>query len=66
MNGGSWQRHKSAWQPHDFPASAEWEVVACRKYHIQDADGRLLDEPIGAMFAIRDCSRSHVPAGHSG
>ena len=56
MGGSAWQKHRSAWQPEDFPAREGWVVVACRDYHRQDAHGRPLNEPVGAMWAVRTLS----------
>jgi hypothetical protein len=50
MHGGHWQTHRSGWVPADF--SDEWEVLACRDYHLEDQYGPL-PEPIGCMWAIR-------------
>ena len=52
MQGGAWQEHRSAWLPEDFPAAEGWEVVACRDFHRNDANGSPLPEPCGAMWAV--------------
>jgi len=52
MQGGAWQEHRSAWIPEDFPAVEGWEVVACRDFHRNDANGDPLPEPCGALWAV--------------
>lgn len=52
MQGGAWQEHRSAWTPEDFPAADGWQVVACRDFHRNDANGDPLPEPCGAMWAV--------------
>lgn len=52
MDGTDWQVHRSGWSPEDFP---DWDILACERYHLQDAYGRQLEEPHGAFFAI--CER---------
>lgn len=42
MNGGYWQKHRSAWQPEDFEG---WSVHVWPQWH------RV--EPVGAILAIR-------------
>jgi glycosyltransferase involved in cell wall biosynthesis len=50
MHGGRWQSHRSGWEPAEF--GREWKIVACRDLHVTDQDGRALEEPIGAFWAV--------------
>jgi hypothetical protein len=51
LDGGSWQEHKSGWQPEDFDAS--WSVFASKVFHLTDSMGKVLEEPFGALWAIK-------------
>jgi hypothetical protein len=51
LDGGSWQEHKSGWEPEDFDAT--WEVYAAKVYHRVDNLGRPLEPPAGALWAIK-------------
>jgi hypothetical protein len=42
LNGGYWQKHRSAWQPEDF---LKWKTVQWPKWH--------LTTPVGAILATR-------------
>lgn len=56
MDGGEWQRHRSAWTPDDFKVAAadgrEWQVEVCERFHWTDARGNTLPEPIDAFWAV--------------
>jgi hypothetical protein len=51
LHGGEWQVHKSGWEPKDFDKS--WKIIACKKFHLNDAFGKKLKKPHGAFFAIK-------------
>jgi len=51
LDGGTWQEHKSGWQPGDFDAT--WRIFAAKSYHEADNLGRKFDTPYGAMWAIK-------------
>lgn len=42
LNGGYWQKHRSAWQPEDFP---NWKVHVWDHWHPKNG--------VGAILAIR-------------
>ncbi|MEE1362215.1 MAG: methyltransferase domain-containing protein [Selenomonadaceae bacterium] len=52
LNGADWQEHKSVWTPNDFDDS--WECIVSKDYHKYNNIGELLDEPVGAFFAIKN------------
>jgi hypothetical protein len=51
LDGGAWQEHKSGWQPEDFDVS--WDIYAAKAFHTTDNLGILLDQPYGALWAIK-------------
>lgn len=51
MGGGDWQKHRSGWEPADFPG---WSIVACEHFHSHDVHGTVLEPPFGAFWAILD------------
>jgi len=51
LDGTDWQVHRSGWVPEDFPG---WQSIVCEDFHEEDAYGRPLGEPHGALFAILD------------
>jgi hypothetical protein len=52
MGGVEWQKHRSGWIPADFPPEEGWSIVQCDSFFNKDAYGNLLDQPIGAFWAI--------------
>ncbi len=62
LDGGRWQEHRSGWGPEDFDES--WEVFATREFHTRDSRGNPLEEPFGALWAIRTAAEgARDPAG---
>ena len=55
LGGGTWQEHKSGWQPEDFGDG--WKVFATKKFHIIDTLKKIRKKPVGAIFAIRDLEK---------
>jgi len=55
LDGGEWQAHRSGWSPADF--DDEWQLLACRNYHLLDENDQVLEEPFGALWAVRDFKR---------
>lgn len=51
LDGGSWQEHKSGWQPEDFDEG--WDIYATKVFHTTDSMGRELETPFGAFWAIK-------------
>ena len=51
LDGGAWQEHKSGWQPDDFDDS--WSVFAAKEFHNTDNMGKPLENPFGALWAIK-------------
>ena len=51
MDGGHWQSHRSAWQPSDFPG---WQITVHHGFHVVDANGRSLPQPIDAFWALTE------------
>jgi hypothetical protein len=62
MDGGYWQTHRSGWEPQDF--GEQWDLACCRDFHLVGEDEQPLEEPIGAIWAIRNlgASRAARPA----
>jgi hypothetical protein len=59
MDGGKWQTHRSGWELEDF--GQQWEFVICPDYLHHDEDNQLLDEPMGAFWAIRNLGPAREP-----
>lgn len=59
LNGAAWQEHKSGWLPDDFDDS--WDVVACKDFHQVNNIGGKLDEPFGALWAIKNLKKETQP-----
>lgn len=51
LSGADWQEHKSGWLPEDFGEG--WQVIVAKKFHLADSLGRPLENPFGALWAIR-------------
>jgi hypothetical protein len=62
LGGGEWQEHKSGWLPEDFDST--WDIYAAEVFHTHDNNGVLLDQPYGAMWAVK--TNSARPDGASG
>jgi hypothetical protein len=63
MSGEEWHRHKSGWTPSDFRYEEGWDVMVCKDVFRNDAYGRPLSNPIGAMWAIWETGNAaRVPA----
>lgn len=52
MDGGFWQTHRSGWLPEDFGDG--WEILISPDYVTVDEHDHVLDEPMGALWAIRN------------
>lgn len=52
FKGGAWQEHRSGWDTNDFDAS--WNLYIAKQYHYEDNQGRKLEAPYGALFAIKN------------
>lgn len=52
MDGGYWQTHRSGWLPEDF--GDEWEFVISPDFITEDEHEHHMDEPMGAIWAIRN------------
>lgn len=52
MDGGYWQTHRSGWQMGDFGGG--WEFVICDDYITLDEHNEPMEEPMGALWAIRN------------
>lgn len=52
LDGGAWQEHKSGWFLEDFDHS--WQIIASSDFIKSDNMGKLLEEPMGAFFAIKN------------
>jgi hypothetical protein len=50
MGGGTWQEHRSGWEPADFGPG--WEVLVAHDFHTHDNKGRPHAAPHGALWAI--------------
>ena len=50
FDGGSWQEHRSGWEPEDF--GEDWESLVVRDFHQEDNLGRKYQIPKGAFVAI--------------
>ena len=59
MDGGKWQTHRSGWDTQDF--GEQWEFVICSDYIHHDEDNQLLDQPMGAFWAIRHLGPARAP-----
>ncbi|HEY4481624.1 MAG TPA: hypothetical protein VI489_02105 [Candidatus Brocadiaceae bacterium] len=59
MNGGYWQSHRSGWLPADF--DEQWEIIACKDFHLMDQHDCLLEEPFGAFWAIKTIENKTAP-----
>lgn len=51
LSGGSWQEHRSGWEPQDFDDS--WEILVSDEYHFANNLGEKFDKPYGALWAIK-------------
>jgi len=51
-SGVKWQDHKSGWDPDDF--GSDWDIYACKEFHVKDNLGRITKHPGGAFFAIKN------------
>ena len=54
MDGGYWQTHRSGWQVEDFGDS--WEFIVSPDFLTLDENNQEMDEPMGALWAIRNLS----------
>ena len=52
MDGGNWQTHRSGWLPEEF--GDEWRLICCKAFHLVDEHDRPLEEPCGAIWAIKN------------
>ncbi|MCA1592676.1 MAG: class I SAM-dependent methyltransferase [Acidobacteria bacterium] len=52
MGGGYWQTHRSGWEPEDF--GEQWDFVICPDYITIDEEDQPIDEPMGAIWALRN------------
>lgn len=52
MHGGHWQTHRSGWTPEDFGAG--WTFVISPDYITVDEHNEVMDEPMAALWALRD------------
>jgi hypothetical protein len=52
MDGGFWQTHRSGWGVEDFGDG--WEFVISPDYIVLDEHNQPRDEPMGALWAIRN------------
>ncbi len=59
MDGGHWQRHRSAWTSGEF-RSWGWEVFVESDFHITDARGNELVEPIDAFWALASADNPNL------
>ena len=59
LDGGEWQAHRSGWTPADF--DDRWHLLCCRSYHFLDEHDQVLEEPFGALWAIRDFEQPPPP-----
>lgn len=55
LHGTHWQEHKSGWDPTDFDET--WEITASKVYH-EVVNGKKLENPFGAIWAIKNISSS--------
>lgn len=51
LNGAKFQEHLSGWLPEDF--GQDWSFHICETFHKYDFRLQPIEEPYGAMFAIR-------------
>ena len=52
LNGGSWQKHLSGWNPEkDF--DSEWVIIGSKHFHLENNKGEPLEKPWGAFWAIK-------------
>ena len=58
LSGTSVQEHRSGWMPSDF--SSSWSFYICKKFHLTDGKGDVLDEPFGAFFAVRNLEEKTI------
>ena len=61
MGGGYWQTHRSGWDFEDF--GDRWDIVCCPDFLKLDEDGQPMEQPIGAIWAIRNLSMDSVRDG---
>lgn len=54
MDGGYWQTHRSGWDVEDF--GDQWEFTICPDYITLDEHNQEMDEPMGAIWAVRNLS----------
>ena len=54
LDGGLWQTHRSGWLPEDFGDG--WEFIISPDYITLDEHNEIMDEPMGALWAIRNLS----------
>ena len=52
LDGGEWQAHHSGWNQSDF--DDQWQVLCCQSYHQLDEHDEPLEQPFGALWAIRN------------
>ena len=62
LGGVEYQEHLSGWLPEDF--GPDWHFYICETFHENDFRGEKLQEPYGAMFAIKniECKHDFVPS----
>ena len=58
LSGAKWQEHLSGWDNNDFDES--WDILAVKAYHFIDNIGNKLEEPFGALWAIKNYSDTTV------
>jgi len=54
MDGGYWQTHRSGWETEDF--GEQWEFVISPDYITLDEHNHEMEQPMGAIWAIRNLS----------
>ncbi|NHZ48039.1 class I SAM-dependent methyltransferase [Desulfovibrio sp. XJ01] len=59
LSGVSYQDHLSGWLPEDFGET--WDFHICEDFHSYDFRQRKLDQPYGAMFAIKTFTHKLQP-----
>lgn len=59
MQGLDYQVHRSGWTPEDF--GPNWDCHICENFHRQDGQGRPLEHPHGAFYAIRTFHDKPMP-----
>jgi glycosyltransferase involved in cell wall biosynthesis len=51
QHGGSWQTHRSGWDPAEFPT--DWLFLVSKDFHQVNGKGEAFDPPYGAFIGIR-------------